>query len=180
MRLLLVGCLIALSACATPVAGTPVAADVTPVAEDSAEARWMNRFCGLGKLLVTAGETAQQPITSSDPVELKRQFLDVTGRLVGVLDAALADLRALRPSPAPEVDPLIRQLTEAFAESRASIATARDDVRAVETLTVEVFSAAAQRLTTALGGLERAVKLLKAAQLPPALVAATDAAPNCR
>ncbi|RLK55546.1 hypothetical protein CLV68_5035 [Actinokineospora cianjurensis] len=183
VRLLLLGCLIALSACATPVTGVPVAADPTPttsVSADSPEARWMNRFCGMGKLMVTAGETAQEPMTSGDPAVLKKQFLDLTGRLIGVLDAVLADLRALRPAPAREVDPLIRQLTDAFTESRRSIAVARDDVRAVEPLTAEAFSAAAQRLTTALGGFERALKLMQAATLPPRLTDAADAAPNCR
>ncbi|GAA3005973.1 hypothetical protein [Actinokineospora diospyrosa] len=180
MRFLLVGCLIALSSCAVPVVGAPVAVDTPVVAADSPEARWVNRFCGMGKLLVTAGETAQEPITAADPAVLKRQFLDVTGRLVGVLDAALADLRALRPAPAPEVDPLIRDLIESFTEARGAIATARDEVRAATPLTTEVLTSAVQRFGGAVSALDRAARLIKAADLPPSLANATDAAPNCR
>ncbi len=172
----------AVAGCAGPMAGTPVAATVagSPSADpNSPEAKWMNRFCGMSKLLITAGDTAQTPVTSSDPAVLKRQFVDTTGRLVGVLDAVLSDLRALRPAPAPQVDPVLGELIDSLSESRTAIGTAKADVEAVEPMTVEVYSAAVDRFGTAMGGLERALRTMNALDLPDELADAGGAARNC-
>ncbi|WP_018682016.1 hypothetical protein [Actinokineospora enzanensis] len=174
-------CVTALAGCAKPTAGTPVGVEITSTtrAAGGPEVAWMNRFCGFGKLLATAGDTAQPPGTSSDPAVLKRQFVEMTGRLGGVLDAALSDLRGLTPAPAPEVDPLIRELISSLTEARDAIGAAKSEVEAADPLTAEVFTSANNRLGTALPALERAGKLLKAADLPPSLSAAASSAPNC-
>ena len=173
--------------CARPTSGTAVAVrEVDPTVTTSAppeadpdDVRWMEKFCGTGKLLVTAAETTQQPTSSSDPAVLKKQFLDTTGRFIGVLDAALADYRSLVPSPAPEIDPNLGKLIDGLAQGRSAVATARDEVTAAEPLTPEVYGSAIDRFGTGLRGFEAALTAVDNIELPDRLRDAAAATENC-
>lgn len=179
--------LVALAAgCAEPVPGAAVAGDAVrittttaPADPDSPQARWMNRFCGVGKLLIAAGETNQPPSGTGDAEELRRQFIDTAGRVVGVLDTVLSDLRALLPSPAPEVDPVLTTLVDNFSDARSTIAGARDDVQAADPLTVEVYRVAVDRFGSGMRGFDNALRTIGELELPDELLEAGEAAPNC-
>ncbi|GLZ41465.1 hypothetical protein [Actinokineospora sp. NBRC 105648] len=185
VQAVLLGCVavVAVAGCAKPTTGSPVAVSLTSTTSagkvDQGSVTWMNRFCGMAKLLVTAGDTAQAPITSSDPAVIKRQFVETTGRLTGVLDAVLSDLRALRPAPAPEIDPVLGELIDNLSEARDAIATAKSDVEASEPITVDVLTAAVDRLSTAMRGFNSALKTMKALELPEELKDAGASARNC-
>ncbi|WP_156754292.1 hypothetical protein [Actinokineospora pegani] len=175
-----------LAGCAVPTRGTPVAIEPlttrttsAPPEADPDDVRWMERFCGSGRLLITAAETTQQPTTSDDPAVLRKQFLDVTDRFVGVLDAALSDLNALVPSPAPEIDPNLRKLVDGMTEARTSMATARDTVRAADPLTAEAYRGAIDEFGAGMRGFETAVSAVNNIDLPERLVDAAGQTRSC-
>ncbi|WP_424188549.1 hypothetical protein ACOBQX_10370 [Actinokineospora sp. G85] len=173
-----------LAGCAVPTRGTPVAIEPltttsAPPEVDPDDVRWMERFCGSGRLLITAAETTQQPTTSNDPAVLRKQFLDITDRFVGVLDAALSDLNALVPSPAPEIDPNLRKLVDGMTEARTSLAAAGNAVRAADPLTPEVYRGAIDEFGAGMRGFETAVSAVNNIDLPEHLVDAAGQTRNC-
>jgi hypothetical protein len=185
--LVLVVCL-GLGGCAAAVGGEPVPGAAPPprvtstapsIDAGSREAVWMNGFCGVGKLLITAGETAPKPTTSSDPAVLKKEFTDTAGRLVNVLDAALTDLRRLRPAPAGGLDDVIGTVIDHMSAARDTINHAKSTVDATEPLTEPVYSAAVQEFGRGVTDLQQAVDFLKVIKLPDVLLDAAAAAPNC-
>ncbi|OLR91524.1 hypothetical protein [Actinokineospora bangkokensis] len=176
----LAGCARSTSGTAVGVEGRTAATSTSAAPEvDADDVRWMDRFCGAGKVLVTAAETMGAPSTSSDPAVLRTEFLDLANRFVGVLDTALGDLRGLLPSPAPEVDPDLEGLVDGLDQARAAIASARDDVQAADPLTVEVYRSAVDRFGTGLRGLNSALTAQDGLDLPDRLVEAGARAKNC-
>lgn len=179
---------LALGGCADTVGGAPLPDPAAPptstsgspqVDPDSREAQWINGFCGVGKLLVTAAETQPQPRTSDDPAALKREFSEITGRLVNVLDAALTDLNRLPPAPVGGMDDVVGTMVEHMTAARDATGHAKSTVDAADPLTVEAYREAIDELGRGVASMQRALDFLRVVDLPDELVDAASAAPNC-
>ena len=177
-----VACVAMVSAgCATVVSGSAASAPISTgqADESSPGVRWMNRWCGAGKLLVTAGETNPVPTTTGDAAVLKREFLQMTSRLAGVLDAVLSDLRALRPAPVPGLDSSISKIIEGLVEARGELGTAHDEVEAADPMTVEAYTAGVKRFGRSMNGLATAQNAMNRIDIPDELKDAGQSASNC-
>lgn len=184
---LVTGLVLCLAGCASTVGGDPRPDPGAPRSSSSApavdpnsrEARWLNDLCGAGKRLITAGETLPQPQVSDDPAVLKREFSELTGRLLDVFDAALSDLRRLRPAPVSGMDDVIGTIVDHMSTARDTTSHAKSIVDAADPLTVEAYDEAVNELGRGLMSLQKAVDFLKVIDLPEELDGAAEAAPNC-
>ncbi|WP_436501341.1 hypothetical protein [Actinokineospora sp. HUAS TT18] len=175
-----VACVVVVAAgCATEVSGSAVSIPTAEADPNSPEVKWMNRWCGAGKLLTTAGETSPVPTTTSDAAVLKREFLEMTGRLAGVLDAVITDLRALRPAPAPGLDTPISKIIEGLVEARGELGTAHSEVEAADPMTAEAYSSGVKRFGRSMHGLASAQNAMLGIELPDELKDAAQSASNC-
>ncbi|WP_146108290.1 hypothetical protein V5P93_001818 [Actinokineospora auranticolor] len=143
------------------------------------EVRWMNRFCTMSKRMINVGDSVQAPTNTTNLTVFRRQFLDMTGRLVGLLDAVLGDLRELKDAPAPAVEPMIKELTKNVTEARDAVGQAKSRMESANPPTEEAYGAAVNRLSEGLPPLQHSVELVGAADLPDELVAAAPFAPTC-
>jgi hypothetical protein len=187
--LLLLAVCAGLGGCAQQVHGDALAGARAPAAStrsstpkvdpNSREAQWMNGFCGVGKLLVTAAETQPKPQVSSDPTVLKQEFSETVGRLVNVLDAALTDLKRLPTAPVGGLDDVVSTVSGHLTDARNAINHAKSTVDAAAELTPEVYGAAVDEFGRGVTSLQQATDFLKVVDLPDVMDRAATAAPNC-
>ncbi|MCX6464576.1 MAG: serine/threonine-protein kinase [Pseudonocardiales bacterium] len=162
----------------TPPATSTPASTIDP---NSAEARYVDRLCAAGALLVTLGDTSAAPVDSTDPVVLRQEYLATTSRTIGTLDAALADYRVLRDdAPTPEVEAGFASVIEEFTAARDALDEGRAIVEAADPLTPEAYGEGVDRFTDSTRNLALAAQLVPQITLPSSYTAASAVAPSCQ
>ncbi|MEJ2859200.1 MULTISPECIES: hypothetical protein [unclassified Saccharothrix] len=166
------------AACATPVAGKPVAGPVTTPKSDAEVVRWMDNFCGVANYLsASGGFTLGTPPT--DPAEAKKSLSTSLGRVVDVLNVAVHDLDELTPAPAVAADTAVEVILEPLSKARDKFALAKSTVDEAPELTLEVFGTVNQHLTEAVTMMNDGVEQVSLVSLPDDFREAAGQAKNC-
>ncbi|WP_309116401.1 hypothetical protein [Saccharothrix sp.] len=166
------------AACATPVAGKPVAGQVTTAQADAEVVRWMNNFCGVANYLgASGGFTLGTPPT--DPAEAKKSLSTSLGRVVDVLNVAVHDLDELTPAPVAAADTAVEVILEPLSKARDKFVLAKSTVDEAPELTLDIFGAVNQHLTEAVTMMNDGVEQVGLVSLPDDFREAADQAENC-
>nr|BFE49481.1 hypothetical protein GCM10017745_29080 [Saccharothrix mutabilis subsp. capreolus] len=166
------------AACATPVAGNPVAADVTTAKADAEVVRWMNNFCGVANYLsASGGYTLDAP--PADPAEAKKALSTSLGRVVDVLNVAVHDLDELTPAPVVAADTAVEVILEPLSKARDKFTLAKSTVDEAPEMTLEIFAAVNQHLTEAVTMMNDGVEQVSLVSLPDDFREAAGQAENC-
>ena len=159
----------------------PTPAVVSDVDPDSPEARYVDRLCTSGDLLVSLSESATTPSVTGDPAVARQEYLASVGRTVNVVDAALADYRVLQAdAPTPEVAAGFGLVVDEFTAARASLVEGQAIVEAADPLTVEAYGQGVDRFTDATRNLALAATLVQEIELPPRYQEAGAVAAGCQ
>ncbi len=162
-----------------PATTTPV--DTSGIDPNGPEARYVNRLCSGGDLLVAISASLAAPEDSTDPVVLRREYLATTERTIGTMDTALADFRVLRDdAPTPEVRTAFGSVVTEFESARASYVAGRAVVEASDPLTPEAYSEGVDHFTDGTRNLALASELTRGIRLPPSYTRANAVAPACQ
>ena len=172
---------VAASGTPTPSGATPAATTTTPGADpDGPQVRYVDRLCASGDLLKSLANSATSPQPSGNPAVARRDFLSTVDRSIAAVDAALADMTALRDdAPTPEIRVQFGLIVNEFTTARKAFARARAGVAASDPLTVDAYRTGISQFTEGLRSLSLAVPLMQNIKLPPDYVAASPSAPHC-
>jgi serine/threonine protein kinase len=159
---------------------SPAATSAPGADPDSPQVRYVDRLCASGDLLTSLANSATSPQPSGDPAVARRDFLSTVDRSIAAVDAALADMIALRDdAPTPEIRVQFGLIVNEFTSARQSFTKARAGVAASDPLTVDAYRTGISRFTDGVRNLSLAVPLMQNIKLPPDYVAASSSAPHC-
>lgn|GEM_PF-3166085 len=158
----------------------PTTATGSKIDPNGPQARYVDRLCASGNLLVSLADSATAPQPTGDPAIARRDFLSATGRTISVVDAALADYATLRDdAPGADVGTRFGLVVDEFTSARAAFVEAQGDVEASDPLTTDVYSAAVDRFTDGVRNLSPAAQLVQEIELPDEYTDASAVAPSC-
>jgi hypothetical protein len=164
---------------ANPAASSPAAgsgsATVAPGATTPETVAWTDKVCGALRTFTQVAGSPPQLATTSIQASVQ-SLTDYVGKLSASVDGTIDGLKAAGPSPAPDGDAIVTQMTDGFARYRQLFEQIKTNIATDK----PADQPSLQKAIAPLADIKNLPNPATVLRSSPTVAAAADQAPNCQ